>query len=65
MPDNTAKIAAIRAALESGATTVTVDGTTTTLSPDSLRTELRRLMAEDTAQRAKRPVLASVDLSGF
>jgi len=65
MPDNSAKITAIQKALESGATTVVIDGVTTVLSPESLRKELRRLMAEDTTQRSRRPVLASIDLSGF
>jgi len=65
MADNTDEIARIRALLASGVKSVTVDGITTTLDLDSLRRELRRLIATDDALRGSRPVASSIDLSGF
>lgn len=64
----TQRIEKLRAALRSGVTSVTVDGTTTQLSPSSMRKELRRLEAElDTANGSppRRPVVASIKLGGW
>jgi len=65
MADNTARIAEIREILQSGATSVSVDGTTTQLDLASLRRELRELMREDDVQRGRRPRVSSVDLRGL
>ena len=63
--DNTTQIAAIRAILESGVSSVTVDGMTTNYDLVSLRKELARLMAEDDNYASRRPRVASIDLSGY
>ncbi|MEZ6068278.1 MAG: hypothetical protein R3B90_21765 [Planctomycetaceae bacterium] len=63
MPDNSQAIADIRALLNSGATTVVVDGQTVQLNHDSLRRRLRELQATDTAAPIKRPRVASIDAS--
>lgn len=65
MADNTARIAAIRLLLQTGVTSTTVDGTTTTFDPESLRRELRALIADDDTQRSRRPRISSVNLSGL
>lgn len=62
MPDNTAAIAQIRSLLNSGATQITVDGTTVQVTPDQLRRRLRELQATDTANPVKRPRVASINL---
>ena len=63
MPDNSAKIAEIRATLESGVSSSSIDGISTSIDRESLRRELRRLEAEDDSNRNRRPVAASIDLS--
>jgi len=63
MPDNAAKIAEIRTLLESGVSSATVDGVSTSIDRASLRAELRRLEAEDSTARTKRPPAASIDFS--
>ena len=63
--DNSAKIAELESLLESGATSVNVDGVTVAISPDSVRAELRRLQQADSVQRKKRPVAARINLAGF
>jgi hypothetical protein len=65
MPDNSAKIAEIKALLATGATSVSTDGTHTAFDPKSLRQELRRLEAEDANAQTNRPVAASVFLGGW
>jgi hypothetical protein len=65
MANNAAKIAEIRALLQTGATDVSVDGTRTAFDVESLRKELRRLEAEDATMQTQRPVAASVYLGGF
>lgn len=60
MPDNTTEIARIRALLASGAKFVTTDGTQVALDPETLRIELRRLVAEDDTLKGRRPVAASI-----
>ena len=63
MADNTARIAAIRAILRTGVTSTTVDGTSTTIDPASLRAELRQLVAEDDVQRVRRPRISTVNVA--
>ena len=63
MADNTARIAAIRAILRTGVTATTDDGTTTSIDPESLRSELRQLVDEDDTQRVRRPRISTVNLS--
>lgn len=65
MPNHSDRIAEIREILRSGATTVVNDGVTVTLDPDSLRKELRQLMAEDDVERGRRPVASTINLSRF
>lgn len=65
MADNAQRIAEIRALLETGATSISADGTNTQFDPDSLRQELRRLEAEDDTAHSARPVAASIYLGGF
>lgn len=67
MADNTTKIAEIRTLLESGVKTTTVDGQSVTIDHDSLRQELRRLIATDdaTAANMRRPHMSSVNMGGF
>ena len=65
MANNAAKIAEIKALLETGASDVSQDGQRTAFDLDSLRKELRRLEAEDATAQTKRPVAASIYLGGF
>jgi len=67
MADNTAKIAEIRTLLESGATSISVDGQNVTLDLTSLRKELNRLIGDDDATVAnmRRPRMSSVNMGGF
>jgi hypothetical protein len=63
MPDNSAKIAELRTLLESGVSSSSVDGVSTSIDRESVRKELRRLEQADDTARLKRPVCASIDLS--
>ena len=63
--DNTAKLATLRELLESGATTVNVDGVSVTIALASVRQEIRRLQAADSVQRNRRPVASRILTSGF
>ena len=65
MPNNTARIAQIRALLDTGATQVIVDGQTVTINPASLRKQLRQLMATDDTNAGRRPLAATVNLGGY
>lgn len=65
MADHSERIAEIQDLLRTGATSVETDGTTVQLDPESLRRELRQLMAEDDTNRGRRPVVSSINLSGF
>lgn len=65
MPDNSTKIAELEAILETGATTVTVDGQTIVRDLDVVRSQLRRLQADDTTDKNRRPVSARINLAGF
>jgi len=65
MPDHSARIAEIQAILRAGAVSVATDGVSVTYDFAALRTELRQLMAEDDAQRGKRPIASSINLGSF
>jgi hypothetical protein len=65
MADNAAKIAELRTLLESGVSSSSVDGTSTSIDRESIRREIRRLEAEDDTRRSRRPVSASVDMSSL
>jgi hypothetical protein len=61
--DNTDEIARIRALLNSGATTVTVDGQTVVVDHDALRRRLRELQATDSENPIRRPRVSSINLT--
>lgn len=61
--DNTTKIAELEAILENGASSVSADGTTVNYDLDQIRKQLRSLRGEDDDQKARRPVIASLNLS--
>jgi len=65
VPDNSAKIAELQAILQAGANSVSVDGTTVSYDLAEVRRQLRELMANDRTQSGRRPVAASINLSGF
>lgn len=65
MPDNSAKIAELEALIQGAATRVTTDGTTTDFDLARAREELRRLREQDNTQRGRRPVISTINLSGF
>ena len=65
MADNTARIAELRATLEAGVTSTSIAGTTVSVDLSQIRIELTRLLAEDDTQRARRPRISSVNLSGI
>ena len=65
MPDNSAKIAELEAILETGATTVKVDGQEGVRDLKVVRAELRRLQADDDTDKNRRPVTSRINLSGF
>jgi len=65
MADNSARIAEIQEILRAGATSVSVDGVTTTYNFNELRKELRDLQQSDDSQKRKRPVASNIYLGGF
>jgi predicted esterase YcpF (UPF0227 family) len=65
MANNSAQIAQIRALLATGATQIIVDGQQVTVSPASLRKQLRQLMATDDTNAGRRPLMATVNLGGY
>lgn len=65
MADNSARIAELRKILETGMTSVTVDGHSVAIDLNSVRAELRRLMAEDDEQSSTRPIASNIYLGGF
>lgn len=65
MANHRERIAEIREILRTGASSVTSDGTSVSYDFESLRKELRDLMAEDDNQRGKRPVASSIYLGGL
>lgn len=65
MADNTAKIAELRAILQSGVTTVSVAGTTTTIDLNVIRQQLRELERTDDTEGARKPRMTSLDVGGL
>jgi hypothetical protein len=63
--ENAKRIREIDAILESGVSSVVVDGRTVTYDLDSLRKERRRLSDADATLRSKRPVASPIRLGGF
>ena len=62
MADHSERIAEIQELLRSGVTKVMTAGTVTEFSPESLRQELRDLMADDDTMKAMRPRVRSINL---
>jgi len=65
MPDNTAKIAELRAVIQSGAESVSVDGVSTRVNLDVITAEIRRLEEEDDTVGSRRPAVCGVNLGSF
>lgn len=65
MPDNSTRIAELRAILESGETAITNDGVSVQYDLDQVRKELDRLLRTDSASALQRPRLSSVNISGI
>lgn len=65
MADNSLRIAEIQELLRTGVSSQSHDGTSTTFDLDSLRKELRQLMATDDANANRRPVASNIYLGGF
>lgn len=63
MADHSERIAQIQEILRSGVQSVSTDGNTVSFDLDSLRAELRQLMAEDDTHRGRRPTVVGFDLS--
>lgn len=62
MADHSTRIAEIQNILRAGASSITTDGVSVSYDFDSLRRELRQLMAEDDTHAGRRPTIATVDL---
>lgn len=62
MANNTAKIAELEAILQSGATSVTVDGVVTQIDLAEVRRQLRELRASDDTQKKRRPLATRIRL---
>jgi len=65
MADHSEQIAAIEAILRSGVVEVVIDGQKTRYDFPGLRSELRRLRAEDDTHKGSRPPVLRVKLSGL
>jgi hypothetical protein len=65
MANNTAKIAELKAVLQRGVTTVTVNGTTTVYDLDVVRQQLRELEATDDTDATRKPRISSLNLGGL
>lgn len=64
MPDNSKKIADIKAILEAGATTVSAEGVTVTYDFEQLRRQLRQLQLDDDSLAGRRPKVSTINLNG-
>lgn len=60
--DRTAEIAKLEKLLNSGVSTVSVDGVNVALDVDAIRRRLRELRLEDDTQKARRPVASIIKL---
>jgi len=66
MADNSAKIAELRAILESGVLEVeTPDGVKVIYDRKGLERQINRLMQTDNTLRTKKPTMTTVQLGGF
>ena len=65
MADHSAKIAELEEILQSGVTTVVVDGTTTTVNLDVIQRQLNELRQSNTATADRRPRLSSIQMGGL
>ena len=63
MADNSQKIAQLQEILDSGASSVTVDGITTSFDHDSIRQRISDLIAEDEALASKKPIVSTILLN--
>lgn len=64
MADNSAQIAELRAILQSGVTTRTINGTTTTVDLNVIRQQLAALMSQDDSEKSRKPRVATIYLGG-
>lgn len=64
MADNTERIAELREILRTGAEQVTTDGTTVRFDLETVRLELRQLIATDDTLAGQRPVVSTIRLGG-
>lgn len=58
-----AKIRELEALLQAGETSTTIDGTTSTVDLNVVRSQLADLRRRHSGSRLRRPILSSVDLS--
>jgi hypothetical protein len=65
MPDNSAEIAKLEKILNAGTEKTVVDGTVVERDLDKVATRLRQLRLTDDTQKTRRPIVSSIDLSGF
>lgn len=65
MADNSTRIAELEEILRIGMTGHTNDGTSSSHDLGTVRSELRKLRADDDTQKGRRPGVVSIDLSGF
>jgi len=63
--DHSKRIAEIDAILQSGARSVSTDGLSISYDFEALERERRQLLAEDEANRMRRPVASNIYLGGF
>lgn len=59
------KIAELEEILDSGATQINVDGTTTTLDHTSIRKRITELRSQHSTQKSRRPRASRINLGGF
>lgn len=59
-----AKIAELEAVLQSGVTTININGTVTTVDLNVIRQQLANLRQQSTTERSRKPRIASIYLGG-
>jgi len=65
MADNSTKIATLQAVLDTGATTMTVDGITVAVDHASIRKRIAALREADPTLNHARPRASKINLGGF
>lgn len=65
MADNTAEIARLRAILNSGKSSYTIEGQTVSYDLAQVRKRLLELIAEDDTETVRRPRSVRIKLDGF